>query len=46
MEQILKKIKLNGCFENIQGSALVPNKKKKTRKEGRCQSPVKIFSMC
>jgi len=45
MEQILKKIKLKGCFENIQELVLV-SKKKKTRKEGRCQSPVKIFSMC
>jgi hypothetical protein len=44
MEQILKKIKLKSCFENIQGLALI-SKKKKTRKEERCQSPVKIFSM-
>jgi hypothetical protein len=28
MEQILKKIKLKGCFENIQELALVSKKKK------------------
>jgi len=28
MEQILKKIKLKSCFENIQGLALISKKKK------------------
>ena len=45
MEQILKKIKLKGCFENIHGSALVSKKKKKQgKKEG--VNPQLKFSPC